>query len=80
MTQPLRITITIFVFLISLCAGIFSGAYVLRHVRILPYVPHVSVWLDRVTLVVMVVGIPVLATIITYRLLGKNSVPKGKDM
>jgi predicted lysophospholipase L1 biosynthesis ABC-type transport system permease subunit len=80
MTRSVRITIVVFVFLIALCVGVFAGAYVLRHVRILPYVPHVSVWLDRVTLVVMVVGIPVLATMITYRLLGKKSVPKGKDM
>jgi hypothetical protein len=75
MTQPVRVAITIFVFLITLCAGVFSGAYVLRHVRILPYIPHVSVWLDRVTLVVMVVGIPFLATMMTYRFLGKRRVP-----
>jgi len=74
MTQPVRIATTIFVFLLTFCAGVFAGAYVLRHVRIVPYMPHVSVWLDRVTLAVMVLGIPFLAALMTYALLGKKRV------
>jgi len=80
MTQHLRIATTILVFLVTLCAGVFAGAYVLRHVRILPYIPHVSVWLDRVTLAVMVLGIPLLAALITYALLAQKRAQTGNDM
>ena len=58
--------LSILAFLICLPLAIFVGITLIGHARQLPYV---SVWLDRLVLVVVSLGLPALAAIMLYRFL-----------
>jgi len=58
----------ILAFLLCLPPAFFAGILFIGHARPLPYV---SVWVDRLVLVAVAVGLPALAAIATLRLVGR---------
>ena len=72
MKQALRIIVTLFVFFVVLSMTIFADAIVMRQGLLHhPYIPGISVWIDRVFLVITL-GLPFLAAFWCYRLAGKS--------
>ena len=62
-------TIPILAFLICLPPAFFVGITLIGHARLFPYV---SVWLDRLVLIVIALGLPLLAGYGAYRLVSSG--------
>jgi uncharacterized BrkB/YihY/UPF0761 family membrane protein len=62
---------SLLVFVVVLPIGFFIGITLIGHVRPLPYF---SVWIDRLVLVAIALGLPALAAFGLYRFLTKRSV------
>lgn len=58
-------------FLLCLPPGVFIGITLIAHARPLPYV---SVWIDRLVLVTIALGLPLLAAFGVYRLILRKGV------
>ena len=63
--------LTILTFLVCLPPAFFIGITLIGHARLLPYV---SVWLDRLVLVITALGLPLLAALGIYRLVSHKGV------
>jgi len=66
-----RWLLSLLAFLVVLPIGFFIGITLIGHARPLPYV---SVWIDRLVLVAVALGLPALAAFGLYRFLVKGSV------
>jgi len=72
MKQLFRIILTLLVFLVVLSITIFADAIILRQGLLHhPYMPGISVWIDRAFLVITL-GLPFIAAFLCYRLAGKS--------
>jgi len=72
MKQLFRIILTLLVFLVVLSITIFADAIILRQGLLHhPYMPGISVWIDRAFLVITL-GFPFIAAFLCYRLAGKS--------
>lgn len=81
MKQLFRIIVTILVFLVVLCITIFVDAIIMRQGLLHhPYMPGISVWIDR-SFLVITLGLPFIAAFWCYRLVGKSKTRSmGKDV
>ena len=72
MKQLFRIILTLLVFLVVLSITIFADAIILRQGLLHhPYMPGISVWIDRAFLLITL-GLPFVAAFLCYRLTGKS--------
>ena len=80
--KPLfRIILTLLVFWVVLSITLFADAIILRQGLLHhPYMPGISVWIDRAFLVITL-GLPFIAAFWCYRLAGKSKTRSmGEDV
>lgn len=81
MKQFIRIILTFLVFCLVLSITIFVDAIIMRQGLLHhPYMPGISVWIDRAFLVITL-GVPSIVAFWCYRLVGKSKMRSvGQDV